>query len=804
MKKLTMIGNAHLDPVWLWNWQEGFQEVKATFKSALDRMEEYDDFVFTCSASQYYEWIEENDLEMFEKIQQRVKEGRWEIVGGWIIQPDCNLPSGESFVRQGLYGQHYFQEKFGLKASVGYNVDSFGHNGSLPQILKKSGMDNYVFMRPMPNEMGISKRIFNWKSKDGSSVKCYRIPYEYCTPPRDLETNTKRLIEELKTDDHLMMFYGVGNHGGGPTKQNIESIYEMDKDVQFPNMKMGRVDEFFNEQNHVELDVVTDLQHHASGCYAANSAVKQYNRLAENMLVRAEKYSILANHLLGKKYPLNYKQAWKNVLFNQFHDILAGCSIKSAYRDASYLYGESLAIAQRNENSAIQSISWKIDIPEELEMVPVVVFNPNGFKDNVIVEFEARGYNPNKFQVLDYEGNIIPTQAIKSEATVDINSQSRILLQVEVEGLGYKTLKLYKNRVKEVEEKNVKVSSCTLENEFVKYTFDKKSGMLTNVYDKNEQLNILRRDAKLSIFRDPSDTWSHNIFKFDDYIADMECIEMKVVEMGTVRSTIQVTYKYKDSYICQRFSLYATESNLQVDVNCDWREPSTIVKLIFPVNLNFRSSTYEIPYGYIEKSANGEEEAAQTWIDVSGEHFSNKGMYGLSIINNAKSSYHIDTDEMAMTIIKNSVFAHHDPRKLSEVEDYDYVDHGQHTFKYIVNPHKNTWRGSNTVRLSQRLNQPATSVIETFHKGTLPIEQGNVNISQSNVLLGGLKKAENENLYILRLYESEGISTEVDVELFGMKFQTRFKPTEIKSFALDINRNTIIEVDFLEEQYENE
>lgn len=177
-KKLYMIGNSHIDPVWMWRWQEGFQEIKATFRSVLDRMKEYETFIFTGSSASFYEWVEENDPAMFEEIKERVKEGRWIIVGGWWIQPDCNAPSGESYVRQGLYGQKYFEEKFGVKAVCGYNVDSFGHNGNLPQILKKSGMDYYVFMRPGRHEKGVDGETFLWKSADGSQVKVFRIPFE--------------------------------------------------------------------------------------------------------------------------------------------------------------------------------------------------------------------------------------------------------------------------------------------------------------------------------------------------------------------------------------------------------------------------------------------------------------------------------------------------------------------------------------------------------------------------------------------------------------------------------------------------
>ena len=184
---LHMIGHAHLDPVWLWRWTEGFQETKATFRSALDRMKEYDDFQFISSSAAFYEWIEQSDPAMFAEIQNRVREGRWCLVGGWWIEPDCNIPAGESFVRQGLYGQRYFMEKFGRKAVVGFNPDSFGHAASLPQILKKSGLHYYVFMRPMPNEKGLPSRLFWWESDDGSRVLTYRIPYEYLNWGRDIE-----------------------------------------------------------------------------------------------------------------------------------------------------------------------------------------------------------------------------------------------------------------------------------------------------------------------------------------------------------------------------------------------------------------------------------------------------------------------------------------------------------------------------------------------------------------------------------------------------------------------------------------
>jgi alpha-mannosidase len=209
-KQVHMVGNAHIDPVWLWQWQEGFQEIKATFRSALDRMNEYDEWIFTCSSAAFYEWVEQNDPAIFNEVRSRVAEGRWVLAGGWWVQSDCNLPCGESFVRQALLGQRYFVRTFGKIARTGYNVDSFGHHGMLPQILQKSGCDNYVFMRPMPSEKALPARVFHWQSSDGSSVKAFRIPYEYCTWPKELSQHIERCANEIADPiNDVMCFFGV-------------------------------------------------------------------------------------------------------------------------------------------------------------------------------------------------------------------------------------------------------------------------------------------------------------------------------------------------------------------------------------------------------------------------------------------------------------------------------------------------------------------------------------------------------------------------------------------------------------------
>lgn len=803
-KKLHMIGNAHLDPVWLWNWQEGFQEVKATFQSALDRMNESEDFIFSCSSAAFYEWVEKNNPRMFQEIAQRIEEGRWEIVGGWYVQPDCNIPSGEAFVRHGLYSQRYFKKKFGRMATTGYNVDSFGHNGNLPQILKKSGMDNYAFMRPMPLEKGLPGRIFWWKSEDGSKVLTYRIPYEYCSSGKDLEYHANRLNYELRDgEDEMMMFYGVGNHGGGPTKENIKSIRELNEREDMPVCEMSSTENFFQsiKKSGKEFPVVYgDLQHHASGCYSVHSGIKRGNRKAENLLVNAEKWSAISNVVEKQPYPSDFELAWKDVMFNQFHDILAGTSIVSAYEDASYLHGEAMAIGQRNLNYAIQALSWDIGIELDVTMKPIVVFNSHSWAGKMAIDLEVRGLSNDNFRLTDEQGNIIPAQRIQSEATV--NGQSRLLFVAELPSMGYRVFKLYLKTEEAQVLPHVAITETTVENDRYRLEFNTESGCIKSLYDKKCDLEILRREgARLAVIEDKSDTWSHNIYKFDKEIASMEAVTVRILEDGPVRSTMRVKSKYRDSYVIQDFRVYKELDYIEVKVNVDWREPQTMLKLKFPVNFNFRKPTYEIPYGYIEKSANGEEEPGQTWIDFSGEHFKNGILYGLGIANDSKYSYSFDIDEMSITLLKNSVYAHHDPKVLDPEEEYVYVDNGIQEMTYALLPHEGGWKDSNIIRRAMEINQKPVTVIETFHQGSQPQVQSFVQVDRREIVISAMKEAEDKDGIILRAFETMKRSVEATIEIPFMERTAtlQFKPCEIKTIKVPYDKNAeITEVNMLE------
>lgn len=788
-----MIGNAHLDPVWLWQWQEGFQEVKATFRSVLDRMKEYDDFFFTSSSAACYEWVEENEPAMFEEIRERVQEGRWVIDGGWWIQPDCNVPGGESFVRQGLYGQRYFREKFGVTAKTGYNVDSFGHNGNLPQILKKSGMDHYVFMRPGRHEKGLEGETFLWRAKDGSEVTAFRIPFEYCTWPQEIKEHVLRCAGEIREEDGILMcFYGVGNHGGGPTKKNLDSIRKMNQEEGYPTLVLATPDQYFEEVKKRGLSLPTvsgDLLHHSSGCYSVHSEVKQLNRKAENRLLMAEKLSVAAKIWSNGKYPIGeYTRAWKDVLFNQFHDIMAGTSIEPAYDDARESYGEALSIAARGLNSAVQAISWHVDIPMEEGMKPIVVFNPNAFDGMFEIELESAALKEDMV-LLDEKEEQIPIQLVQSKASC--NGRVRIVFTAELPALGYRTFRLA-IREKKQQFEDVSATADFAENRWFRIAFDPKTGYITSLVKKDDGTEYFREPAAVpTVIEDRSDTWSHGVRIFGQVRGKFQAASVEKVACGPVKAVIRVTSRYEKSVIIQDFSIYRDLDFIRVQTMVDWHETYAMLKLNFPMNLNYLRATYEIPYGTIQREPNSEEFPVQGFLDVEG---ANPGLdtaiHGISFLNDGKSSASISGKDVGLTVLRSPVYANHEPYVPKEGGHYVYMDQGVQNFEYGIYPHSHSWETAKTVQRTRQMNEKPIALFETYHKGELPQRASFVQVEPENVMLTSLKEAEDRSGdLILRLVETAGKTCEGKVELpaLGRSVPVEMKPFEIKTLRVPVN-----------------
>ncbi|MBR5152897.1 MAG: alpha-mannosidase [Clostridia bacterium] len=799
---IYLIGNAHIDPVWLWRWQEGFVEIKATFRSVLDRMKEFDDFKFTCACASYYEWIEKNEPAMFEEIKQRIQEGRWQVVGGWYLQPDCNIPCGESFARHALISQRYFKEKFGVTATVGYNVDSFGHNGNLPQILQNGGLSKYVFLRPMEHEKSMANSLFTWQGVDGSTVEAFRIPVSYGICERTLDLLDQVEEQAKKEDIDCMAFYGIGNHGGGPSIRLLETLHT----DRYKEHIFSTPEEYFEAVKDVEKPVLSgDLQHHARGCYTACSEIKHNNRLCENNLLAAESFSVLAGELCDVEYPSErLTTAWKNTLFNQFHDILGGCSIKRAYQDASYLHGEAMSITEQAINFAMQKISWNIDTLGDWKLpcrkqpnfmggrvwmtetdgpgTPIVVFNPLPFATKQVLPLSVLAIG-----ATDENGTAIPIQKIRAERTNGDKDLFVTAIQVEVPAFGYKTYRVFvpEEETEIVNETGFVCTDSSVESDLLKIRFGENGG-LCSIFDKEDGKELLKGETYLGLYdEEHCDTWAHNVDAFDKEVDRFRFVGMKTIENGKLRCVTEVTYKTEQSMAKLYYTIEKGSKKLSIRAVVDFHEKHKMLKLKVPFGINYKESVCEIPYGFIKREADAKEQPCGKWVAVFDENG------GAVIANDGKYGYDADENTVGISLLRGAIYADH-----YGVRDdlCEFMEQGFHEFELTVAPCRNTTEAS---RIAYELNMPLRYLNETFHKGSLKTEFSGLSVSAENIMVSAIKTSEDGEGLVIRAYETENKSTRAELNLFGKKVSATFAPGEIKTFKMCDNA-IINETNFVE------
>ena len=831
-----MVGNAHIDPVWLWRWQEGFAEVKATFRSALDRMEGYPEFVFTCACSQYYRWIEDNEPAMFAEIRRRVNEGRWVLVGGWIIQPDCNLPSGESFARQSLLGQRYFREHLGKVSTVGYNVDSFGHNAALPQILTQSGMPRYVMMRPQEHEMTLPGNLFLWQGIDGTSVPAFRIPINYASwfEAEPLSGKLDKIIPvALAQNTPFMAFYGVGNHGGGPTIAHLETILEFRAQHGEEALVFSSPPQFFDEvaAQGLELPVVaSELQHHASGCYAAHAYTKASNRLAEARLTTAERFAVLAGQLTGAAYPqVALNDAWTRALFNQFHDVAGGCCVPEAYDDQREMQGVALTLAAEALNAAVQRLSWQVDTMVEGGLplnrhkdwhywekanlgTPVVVFNPHTWPVESFVRVNRKIVG-----ATDDQGRGLPLQKVRAARTIK-NDETDVLFPVSLPPLGWKLHWVFLDEPKPFEAPKFPVQvgvnrHVVMGNGLLRVEIDQATGGLASLTDLRTGREVWGPGevGALPLVIDEShcDTWSHDVLVFDKAVglsAGSGRVTWAVLDQGPLVGRIRTETRFGNSSLRQDFVLHAGSDRLEVSARVDWHETHKLLKLVFPVAVTAPKATWEVPFGALERPVNGEEEPGQLWVDLSGTAADGKPL-GLALLSPDLCSHSVHpaggephgAPELRLTVVRSPIFADHWGTRDGQSE---YMDQGRTGFRYALLPHAGDWRAADLSRRALEFAIPPTQVIETYHPGTLPRAYSGLSVTPASVVIDAVKRAEDGTGTIVRCHESTGRPTKAHFagELLGRSWEADLKPYEIRTVLLPDDRSKpLVVVNLLED-----
>ena len=832
--KVYLVGNAHIDPVWLWRKTEGMSEIMATFRSALDRMDEFSGFVFTSACASYYKWVEDVDPGMFDEIKRRVSEGRWAIAGGFWVQPDCNVPAGESFARHALYSQRYFTEKFGRAATTGYNVDSFGHNGMLPQLLVKSGMNAYVFSRPDSEENPrLPGDLFIWQSPDGSRVTAARLRTHYFS---DDNIRSALMLRDGALENGLpaFCFYGIGNHGGGPSVAMLRELETFKKE--YPDIIDASADRLFDDIRGAEtersLPVVTDdLQHHASGCYSANSVIKEANRRAECELAAAETFNLIEHRLAGAAQETDrLRDAWQTLLFNQFHDILAGCSIREAYEDALNAAGAARDRAAETARLAAQRISWRVRTTRVLdnapaqkngwllwekagEGAPAVVFNPHSFAVETAVQVNAKLSG-----VTDADGKPVAFQNVRGPQTNGGDIYNAMFI-AGIPAFGYSTYYIYRDeRLGAPSPAGLRCGGRSLENEHIRVTFDKETGGISVFYDKGAGRELAAAPMARAVVVDDTqnDTWAHNVFTFDKELGAFGAPEITLTESGPLRGAVRVRTRYNNSELTQTFYLTAGGRELQARCKLKLDEKHVIVKLSFPVAAGDPTVIYSMPYGFIEKQCDGVEEPGQAWAALADR----ADGAGVALINDSKHSYCAKGGELRMIAARSAIYADHYGYD-SRDDSVEYLDQGELRFNYALMPFslrapdganlaldgadrapadvnclqiETAARGvvespcgiSAVVRAAALLNQPPHVVLETHHDGALPPRWSGISISAANVICQAAKIAEDGRGYILRLYETAGAETRARVRagFLGLDAELAFKPQEIRTIRI--------------------
>ncbi|MBQ7542639.1 MAG: alpha-mannosidase [Clostridia bacterium] len=826
--QIHLIGNAHLDPIWLWRWQEGCGEVLQTFRAAIDRLKEFDGFIFTCSSAAYYEWVEQIDPDLFSEIRDMIKIGRWVPVGGWWVQPDCNMPSGESFARHALYSQLYYYKKFGRICKTGYNVDSFGHCGNLPQLLSLGGMRTYVMMRPgMHENPDIPENLFWWDGVDGSRVLTYRIKDSYGhTGTEDLDRTIDALNAMLPEKQHdLMLFCGVGNHGGGPTRGDLGHLARRMEEKSEETLRFSSPDTFFETVCGELLDVPSyrgELQHHASGCYSATSLVKQLNRRAENRLAAAEAWDAVAAAVCGSApSAAALKEAWKDVCFNQFHDILCGCSIMEAYEDVKNSIGHAVTIADRTENAAQLRIAsrintWLDGINEPVTLLrhhchkedfprPVVVFNPHAFP----VRYPVRTNYPSK-AVTDAAGRAVPFQNVRSSRSND--SHLDTLFLADLPALGYALYWLSWLPDDEVTEtcflpasedcaSDLRAGETFLENEHIRVQFDRNTGTICSLVTKADGYDFAagNRLAAPTVLDDhTTDTWAHGVFRFETVKGEMELESIALAEYGPARAVMRVKHRYGDSHLTQDFILTSDAKMLRVKCKAVWQEPFTMLKAAFPLNGTDTVNTYEIPGAFIKRPTNGEEEPMLGWADLTLTG-TDGARHGIAVLNDGKYSCDCPDSTLRPTLLRNVIFADH--YSYRPAADFNYTDEGLHRFEYAILPHAGEAESTDVAREAAVFNRRPNAVPVGYRKGDLPPVQSFLSVTEPNIVVTAFKKCEDgSGDLILRAYEAAGRNTGrvgFVCDLADAGFWADFRAHEVKTFRIG-REGYVTETDFLE------
>lgn len=744
----SCIGHTHIDVAWWWTVEQTREKVGRSFATVLKLMEEYPDYRFMSSQPQLYQFLKDRYPELYERLKQRVKEQRWEPEGGMWLEADCNLTSGESLVRQFVNGKRFFREEFGVDNRILWLPDVFGYSGALPQIMKKCGIDYFMTTKLSWNQFNkVPFDTFEWRGIDGSevlthfistlgvgqNVKNFFTTYNGMLHPDAIMGGWER-YQNKEINNDILIAFGYGDGGGGPTREMLETSKRMEKGIRgIPKVRQVFARRYFDElaqrvkgsKRLPTWEGELYFEYHR-GTYTSMARNKRANRKSELGLMDLELLSVLAAPRV--EYPVQQlNEMWKNVLLNQFHDILPGTSIHEVYE------------VTKKEYEAIAKTMGELTQERLLALTPegdgVTVFNTTGKLRGDVVKLgrcEAAA-------LTDESGALYPVQQTDDGAVAFLPA------------LPAKGFKTFAPAAAAGVPQAITLNGNVLETPFYRAAVD-EDGLFTSLFDRKNNREVVRSGECINLMRVYEDkpiyydNWDIDCYYTEKFWDVTDLQRMEWTELGPVRATLELERRVSNSTIFQKIHFYADCPRIDFETRVDWKEHQHLLKVHFPVDIHSDEATFEIQFGNVTRKTHFNtswdqarfESCGQKWIDVS------EGHYGVSLLNDCKYGHSVHDGNMAITLIK------------SGIEPNPTTDQEKHVFTYALYPHAETWRGAETVAQAYFLNQPAYAVV-----GGRPGDAFSLaSTDAKNVVVETIKQAEDENGVIVRMYECENARTQ--------------------------------------------
>ncbi len=754
---ITAVGHAHIDLAWLWRARHAREKGVRTFTTALHLMRQYPEYRFMHSAPAAYKNLEADDPALFARVKEKIASGEWEITGGMWVESDTNLPNGESLVRQFLLGRRYIREQFGQETTVLWLPDVFGYSAALPQIAAKSGIRTFMTTKISWSQINrFPYDTFRWRGLDGTELLTHFVTtpdganwfytYNGQAEPRDL----KGLWDQYRqkdVNDELLHLFGWGDGGGGPTQEMIESALALKNLPGMPRVEMGRSEPYFQRlhervanQDLPVWDGELYLEYHR-GTYTSQAYNKRANRKAEILYHQAEWLSSLAA-VLGASddfaYPAeSLRSGWERLLFNQFHDILPGSSIHDVYVDCREEYALINEVGETAVRQALAAL-----LPEiKTEAPSLVVFNPTYLYNGGLVSVPWSA---------DLEDQVIhsPGYPPGSSQVVENSGERQIIFDIPtIPPLGFRALPLVP--ISGDLSNNLSVTPTRLENQFLTVTLN-ECGQLASVFDKRNAREVLAPGARGNVFQAFEDkpmnfdAWDIDLYYLEKMREVDDLLDAVVEETGPLRGVLRLRWRFHDSTITQRLTIYRDTPRLDFRTEVDWHQSQVLLKVAFPVNIRATRATYDIQFGSLERATHWNtswdyarfEVVAHKWVDLS------EGNYGVALLNDCKYGHDVHDNVMRLTLIKSAI----DPDPTA--------DQGQHEFVYSLWPHEGDWRTGGVVEQGYALNYPLLGArVPSQPDGRLPAAYSFAATDCDHVVVDTIKQAEEDAAWVVRVYE---------------------------------------------------